>query len=241
MHLVEVDHVGAQPPQRALDRPADVVARAARHIRAVVHRHAELRREHDAVAPALEHLADVRLARALGVDVRRVEERDALLERGIDHGARLLEVAAPAEVVRAEADDRDLRAPVAQLTRAHVPDATRRRETVRPRVHDDERLRRPRERDVELAQPLLAVLGDRGGLDDDDVVELEPLRLARRQDRHGHLVVRVAARRGSASERGAITAISPSSSASAAASRSAACITSSSATRTSRGGAPPCR
>src|ERR1700733_11320719 len=53
-------------------------------------------------------------------------------------------------------------------------------ESVRPRVDDDERLRRPGQRDVQLAQPLLAVLGDRGGLDDDDVVELEPLRLARR-------------------------------------------------------------
>src|SRR5664279_6523510 len=72
-------------------------------------------------------------------------------------------------------------------------------ETVRqrPSVYHDERLRRPGQRDVELAQPLLAVLGDRGGLDDDDMIELEAFRLARRQDRHEYLVVRVAARRGS--------------------------------------------
>src|SRR4051812_30294152 len=50
-------------------------------------------------------------------------------------------------------------------------------QTMRPRVHDDERLRRPGQRDVQLAQPLLAVLGDRSGLDDDDMVELETLGL----------------------------------------------------------------
>jgi len=57
------------------------------------------------VAPALAHLADVRLAQSLRVDVRGVEQRDPR----IDHGTALLEVAAPAEVVRPEPDDRDLR------------------------------------------------------------------------------------------------------------------------------------
>ncbi len=62
----------------------------------------------------------------------------------------------------------------------------------RARVHDDERLRRPRQRDVELAQALL-VRRDQRRLDDDDVVELEALRLARRQQRDP--VPEVAARR----------------------------------------------
>ena len=59
-----------------------------------------------------------------------------------------------------------------------------RRERVgqRPRVHDDERLRRARQRDIELAQTLL-VRRDQRRLDDDDVVELEALRLARREHR----------------------------------------------------------
>src|SRR5437763_16241317 len=64
-------------------------------------------------------------------------------------------------------------------------------------VDDDERLRRPRQRDVDLAQAALAaLLGDQGRLDDDDVVELEALRLTRRQDRDGRLVEEVAARLG---------------------------------------------
>src|SRR4051794_10199818 len=53
-------------------------------------------------------------------------------------------------------------------------------------MHDHERLRRPRERDVERAQALdaLGALGgDRGRLDEDDAVELEALRGPRRQRR----------------------------------------------------------
>jgi hypothetical protein len=50
----------------------------------------------------------------------------------------------------------------------------------RSRVQDDERPRRPRQRDVELPQPLRP-LRDEGRLEDDNVVELEPLRVARGQ------------------------------------------------------------
>src|SRR5215218_1316567 len=62
-------------------------------------------------------------------------------------------------------------------------------------MHDDERLRRPRERDVERAQALdsLGALGgDRGGLDEDDAIELEALSGFRRQrrERRGELVER---------------------------------------------------
>ena len=52
------------------------------------------------------------------------------------------------------------------------------------RVRDEKRLRRPRERDEELAQArLAALLDDPRRFDDDDMVELEPFRLARGQDR----------------------------------------------------------
>jgi len=50
-------------------------------------------------------------------------------------------------------------------------------------MHHHQRLRRPRERDVEAAEALV-LLGDRGRLDDDHVVELEALRAARRQQRN---------------------------------------------------------
>src|SRR3979411_1484451 len=85
----------------------------------LLHRAAELRRKHDSVAPTFERTPDVFLAHSLAVDVRGVEERDAGLERDVDHRERLFVVAAPAEVVRAEPDDRDLRPAVSECPNAH--------------------------------------------------------------------------------------------------------------------------
>ena len=126
MHLVDVDHVGAQPPQRAFDGPADVVARAARVVGALVHLLAELRREHDAVAAPFERAADEVLAHALPVDVGGVEERDPVLERRVDHRDGRVVVDPHPEVVRPEADDRHLGPTLPKLARAHARDATRR-------------------------------------------------------------------------------------------------------------------
>ena len=117
--LVEVDPVGLQPPQRCLDRLADVGARTAGGL-AVAEVVPELRREHDLVAPAGERAADDLLAAApVAVDVRGVEERDARVERGVDHRARSLLVDPAAEVVAAEADDGHLEIGAAEPPRAH--------------------------------------------------------------------------------------------------------------------------
>src|SRR5579862_3508571 len=52
-----------------------------------------------------------------------------------------------------------------------------------PRVHDDQRLRGTRERHIQLTEPAPgSLLDDERRLDDDDVVELEALRLRRRED-----------------------------------------------------------
>ena len=116
--LVQLDVVGLQALQRRVERGADVLARAA-PLRAVAHRLAELRGEHDLVAASLQHPAEQRLAAALvAVDVRGVEERDARVERGIDDGARRILVDPAAEVVRPEADDGDVE--LAKLSRAHA-------------------------------------------------------------------------------------------------------------------------
>src|SRR4051812_37254547 len=77
--LVEVDVVGAQPCERRVDLLEDLLAREA----AVARRHGEveLRREHVRVARAArEHLAEELLRLAAAVDVRRVDEVDALVE-----------------------------------------------------------------------------------------------------------------------------------------------------------------
>ena len=70
----------------------------------------ELRHHDEAVAPPLEDLTEERLALGRAVDVGRVEERDPLLERSIDHRAALLEPDPPTEVIGPEPDHGDLRA-----------------------------------------------------------------------------------------------------------------------------------
>src|SRR5205823_4380873 len=57
--------------------------------------------------------------------VDEVVQRRAGIERGVDHGQRLLVVDPAAEVVRAEADDRDFRPALAEKARPHLSDATR--------------------------------------------------------------------------------------------------------------------
>jgi uncharacterized protein (DUF2336 family) len=84
MHLVQVDVIGAQTPERVLDRAHDPLARAAAVVGLVVHRHEELRGEDEIVAAALERLADDLFRYATGVDVGRVLEVDARVERLVD-------------------------------------------------------------------------------------------------------------------------------------------------------------
>ena len=109
--LVEIDHVRLQPAQRRLDRAEDVLAGAAA-LCAVAHRLPPLRREHDPLASPLQRTADQLFAPALAaVDVRGVEERDAGVDRGVDHRERRVLVDTAAEVVAPEADDGNLERP----------------------------------------------------------------------------------------------------------------------------------
>jgi hypothetical protein len=117
--LVEVDPVGLEAAERRLDRLADVGPRAAGGL-AVAEVVAELRRQHDLVAPAGEGAADDLLAAAaVAVDVGGVEEGDAGVDRRVDHRARLRLVDPAAEVVAAEPHDRHLEDGAAQAARAH--------------------------------------------------------------------------------------------------------------------------
>ena len=105
VHLVEVDPVGTQAPQRVLDLGDDPAARTAAVVRVLVHRHTELRGQHDIVATALERLADDLLRLAGGVDVGGVDEVDPGVQRAVDDADRVVVVgvAPGAEHHRAEA------------------------------------------------------------------------------------------------------------------------------------------
>jgi hypothetical protein len=78
--LVEVDVVGAQPTQGGVDLLRNLLAReTAVGLR---HREVELRRENVRIArPFGEHFAEELLGPAAGIDVCRVDEVDAELER----------------------------------------------------------------------------------------------------------------------------------------------------------------
>jgi hypothetical protein len=114
----QVDAVGAQPRQRPVDRGPDVGGSTPRAGRAVLHVDAELRRQDDPVTPAVQDLAQERLARArapvdgvagaVAVDVGRVQEGDPRGQGGIEHGPGCGQVEPGAEVVAAEADVRHL-------------------------------------------------------------------------------------------------------------------------------------
>ena len=89
--VVEVDAVGAEPLQGALDRGADVRRAAVEHAGAAagVRDEAELRRQHDLVAAALEGAADELLVGVGAVDLGGVDVGDAQVERPLDGADRL--------------------------------------------------------------------------------------------------------------------------------------------------------
>lgn len=89
MRLVEVDVVGAEPLQGAVDRLHDVLARQAGVVGAAgAGRPVDLREDLERLAPlALEGVAEHLLGLRVGVDVRGVERRDAGVE-GCVHARR---------------------------------------------------------------------------------------------------------------------------------------------------------
>ena len=98
--VVQVDVVGAEPLQGTLDRDADVRRAAIEDAGAAtgVRDEAELRRQHDLVAAALDGPADEFLVAEGAVDFGGVEVRDAQVHRPVD-GANRLGVAAFPDVV----------------------------------------------------------------------------------------------------------------------------------------------
>ena len=89
--VVQVDVVGAEPLQGALDGGADVGRAAVEHAGAAsgVRHQAELRRHHDLVAATLDGPPDQLLVEEGAVDLGGVEVGDAQVERPVDGADRL--------------------------------------------------------------------------------------------------------------------------------------------------------
>jgi hypothetical protein len=84
--VVQVDVVGSETPQRALDRSADVRRAAVEMTRTTtgMRHEAELGRQHDLVAPARDGPADEFLVGERSVDLCGVDEGDAQVEGPVD-------------------------------------------------------------------------------------------------------------------------------------------------------------
>ena len=121
--LVEVDPVGLEAAQRRFALLDDVAARVALHVRVFgVHHAVDLRGQDDVVAAAvaLERLAGHLFAAADAVDIGGIDEVDALIERLVDDGVRVVGRGLAAEHHAAEAEAADLDAGAAEGSEFHM-------------------------------------------------------------------------------------------------------------------------
>jgi hypothetical protein len=134
VQLEEIDIVGAEPAQAALDRTQQMVTRGADIVRPLAGAEGRLGRDDDAVAAAGDGLAQDLLGQAVGVDVGAVEHGEAGLEADIDQAGGLPHVAfapgaeelvAATERTRAEAQCRHLESRSAQQSVFHGCDVLR--------------------------------------------------------------------------------------------------------------------
>ena len=79
MLVQQIDAVGAEAPERAIDGSLDVLGAAVQTTSAAFNVEAELRRDPDAVANRRERFPDKLLARVRPVHFGGIEERDASL------------------------------------------------------------------------------------------------------------------------------------------------------------------
>src|SRR3712207_2500067 len=126
VELVEVDPVGLHPAQRGLARPDQVPGGEERVVGPVAHRAVDLGGQHRLLAalaaagePAAEHLLGAPLARVEAVDVRGVEEVDALGQCPVHDRVGVELLGLPPEVHRAEAQAGDRQAAASQVRVLH--------------------------------------------------------------------------------------------------------------------------
>src|SRR5215831_11345297 len=120
MQLVKIDPIGTQPLQARLDRVHDIAPRRPLELAGLIHRHAELAREHDRFALLAENASEALLRAAfVAVAVGGVDQVDAELDRFAYNPARRRKIDAAAEVVSAEADDGHFKRGAAELALFH--------------------------------------------------------------------------------------------------------------------------
>jgi len=97
VHLVQVDPVGLEAPQRGLALADDAGGQQLALVGPVAHRPVDLGGDDDLVAapaalgePAADDLLGDALALAPAVDVGRVEDVDPMLQRAVHHAMRLV-------------------------------------------------------------------------------------------------------------------------------------------------------
>ena len=97
--IEQVDMVGPQPLQRSFDHLADVLGSVIEpdNLALLVDLEAELRADQRLVANRLQRLADQLLVHERTVALRGVEEGDATIDGGADHGDHFLFVYGGAE------------------------------------------------------------------------------------------------------------------------------------------------
>jgi hypothetical protein len=117
VQLVEVDAVRAQAPKAVLHGSMHVLGSRAHSL--LVQPAAELRGHRHVVAAPTERASQVLFALGAAVDVGRVEEGDADIQRGVDDGRGSAVIEAPPEIVAAQPDDRHLQGP--DPSRVHRP------------------------------------------------------------------------------------------------------------------------
>ena len=107
VNLPDVDVVGVEALQRLFEREAHELGRevlrdlvlALAFAAVIVQVVAELRREHDLVAPVAERLRELLLAASVAVGIGRVEQRDPQVERLVQQRDGLASVISPHQPV----------------------------------------------------------------------------------------------------------------------------------------------
>ena len=90
VHLVQIDVIGLEPTKAALDLPQDVHAGRAAPVEVLTHRQPDFGGQHDLLPDALQGVAQECLALPTAIDVGRVDEIDAMIQRELHHPVRLI-------------------------------------------------------------------------------------------------------------------------------------------------------